>query len=162
MIDKVDHLDAPVGPQVDGSLGRLGLDHADAFVFHNLSDVGRVRPAVPPRAAGSTNSPTRCGPGSAGSAASRRTAPTCCGRPSTAGVCDVVMFPVGPFVDPRYVTDVLPLAKSLRRRDGVLQDVRGGQAARRHGRVQPAAQGPAAGQGVQRRRRRRRQRRCRG
>jgi aryl-alcohol dehydrogenase-like predicted oxidoreductase len=29
-----------------------------------------------------------------------------------AGVCDVVMFPVGPFVDSRYVTDVLPLAKS--------------------------------------------------
>jgi hypothetical protein len=30
-----------------------------------------------------------------------------------AGACDVVLFPLGPFVDPRYVTDVLPLAKSL-------------------------------------------------
>jgi hypothetical protein len=30
-----------------------------------------------------------------------------------AGACDVVLFPLGPFVDPRYVADVLPLAKSL-------------------------------------------------
>src|SRR3954466_13405341 len=36
VIDKVDHLDAPVGPQVGGSLARLGLGHADLFVFHNL------------------------------------------------------------------------------------------------------------------------------
>ena len=28
-----------------------------------------------------------------------------------AGLCDVVMFPVGPFVDPRYVTEVLPAAR---------------------------------------------------
>src|SRR3954470_4880045 len=39
VIDKVDPLEEPVGPQVDGSLGRLGLAHADAFVFHSLSDV---------------------------------------------------------------------------------------------------------------------------
>jgi 1-deoxyxylulose-5-phosphate synthase len=27
------------------------------------------------------------------------------------GLCDVVMFPVGPFVDDRYVTEILPLAR---------------------------------------------------
>src|SRR4051812_30731766 len=37
VIDKVDDLEAPVDPQVDGSLGRLGLDRVGAFVFHNLS-----------------------------------------------------------------------------------------------------------------------------
>src|SRR5919205_177012 len=37
VIDKVDELDVPVGPQVDASLQRLGLEYADAFVFHNLS-----------------------------------------------------------------------------------------------------------------------------
>lgn len=31
----------------------------------------------------------------------------------TAGVCDVVLFPLGPFVDSRYVSDILPLAKAL-------------------------------------------------
>src|SRR5690348_16908674 len=39
VIDKVDELDAPVGPQIDASLGRLGLDFVDAFVFHNLSSM---------------------------------------------------------------------------------------------------------------------------
>ncbi|MFN8492472.1 MAG: hypothetical protein U0350_33030 [Caldilineaceae bacterium] len=29
-----------------------------------------------------------------------------------AGVCDIVMFPVGPFVDERYITEILPLAKA--------------------------------------------------
>ena len=37
VIDKIDHHDRPVGPQIAGSLARLGLDHADLFVFHGLS-----------------------------------------------------------------------------------------------------------------------------
>ena len=37
VIDKIDHHEEPVGPQSDGSLARLGLDHADLFVFHGLS-----------------------------------------------------------------------------------------------------------------------------
>ena len=37
VIDKIDHHDRPVGPQIDGSLARLGLEHADLFVFHGLS-----------------------------------------------------------------------------------------------------------------------------
>jgi len=39
VITKIDALDAPVGPQVDASLARLGLPYDDAFVFHNLSDL---------------------------------------------------------------------------------------------------------------------------
>src|SRR5512147_458679 len=34
VIDKVDHFERPVTAQVDESLGRLGLAHADLFVFH--------------------------------------------------------------------------------------------------------------------------------
>jgi hypothetical protein len=30
-----------------------------------------------------------------------------------AGRCDVVLFPIGPWVDPRYEREVLPLARSL-------------------------------------------------
>mgnify|MGYP000193044996 CR=1 FL=1 len=37
VIDKIDHHDRPVGPQIDGSLTRLNLDHIDLFVFHALS-----------------------------------------------------------------------------------------------------------------------------
>ena len=110
--DKVDHLDRPVGTQVDGSLGRLGLGHADAFVFHNLSD-----PAVYDRL---------CQPGGgfdqladavrAGKCRFRGISshsPDVLRAAHAAGVCDVAMFPVGPFVDDRYVADILPLAKSL-------------------------------------------------
>ena len=39
VIDKIDALAAPVGPQIDASLQRLQLDHADAFVFHGLSSM---------------------------------------------------------------------------------------------------------------------------
>ena len=37
IIDKIDHLDEPVAPQIDASLGRLGLEYTDAFVLHGLS-----------------------------------------------------------------------------------------------------------------------------
>jgi aryl-alcohol dehydrogenase-like predicted oxidoreductase len=30
----------------------------------------------------------------------------------TEGLCDIAMFPVGPFVDLRFITDILPLARS--------------------------------------------------
>lgn len=39
VIDKLDHHDNPVAAQIDGSLSRLELNHADAFVFHNLSSL---------------------------------------------------------------------------------------------------------------------------
>src|SRR3954465_7290986 len=37
LIDKVDHVDRPVRPQVGESLGRLGLPSVDLFVFHSVS-----------------------------------------------------------------------------------------------------------------------------
>ncbi|MBN9119859.1 MAG: aldo/keto reductase, partial [Planctomycetes bacterium] len=112
VIDKIDHHDEPVGPQIDGSLGRLGLDHADLFVFHNLSSLDVFERL------------SRSGDGFDQLAAAVR-AGKCRFRGISshdtnvllaalaAGVCDVVMFPVGPFVDSRYVTDVLPRAKAL-------------------------------------------------
>ena len=112
VISKVDHLERPVGPQIDGSLARMGLEHADLFVFHNLSEM-----AVFERL---------CSPGGGFDQladAVRRGAcrfrgisshdPEVLRAALAAGVCDVAMFPVGPFVDPRYVSDVLPRAKEL-------------------------------------------------
>lgn len=112
VIDKIDRHGDPVGPQIDDSLRRLELDHADAFVFHGLSSAdvfGQL-----------------CRPGDefdqltdavkAGKCRFRGISshdPDVLRAALAAGVCDLVMFPVGPFVDPRYVTDVLPLAKSL-------------------------------------------------
>src|SRR5690242_9033536 len=39
VVDKIDALEQLVGPQVDASLARLGLDDADAFVFHGVSSL---------------------------------------------------------------------------------------------------------------------------
>jgi aryl-alcohol dehydrogenase-like predicted oxidoreductase len=86
VIDKVDHLEELVGPQVDGSLARLGLGHADAFVFHNLSELGVYdRLCHPGGGFDQLADAVRSGPGSAGSAGSRPTARTCSGRPSVPG-----------------------------------------------------------------------------
>ena len=41
VIDKIDHLEKPVTPQVDASLKALGLDSVDLFVFHEVSEVAQ-------------------------------------------------------------------------------------------------------------------------
>ena len=48
VIDKIDFLDQPVAPQVDKSLGLLGLDRVDLFVFHALSDLSLWRKLAAP------------------------------------------------------------------------------------------------------------------
>jgi 1-deoxyxylulose-5-phosphate synthase len=110
VIDKIDVLDAPVAPQVDASLRRLGLPYADAFVFHNLSSVATLERLAEP--GGGFDQLADCV-----AAAKARFRGISSHSPGVlraaieAGLCDVVMFPVGPFVDPRYVDDVLPLAR---------------------------------------------------
>jgi aryl-alcohol dehydrogenase-like predicted oxidoreductase len=112
LIDKIDDLAADVAPQLDGSLQRLRLGHVDLLVFHACS-----RPADLDRL---------CAPGGGFDQVSgeiRRGRVRCRGISShdpgvlvTAlerGLCDVVMFPIGPFADPRYETEVLPLARQL-------------------------------------------------
>jgi hypothetical protein len=96
---------------VDGSLGRLGLEYADLFVFHDLS---------------TTDAYDRlCHPGGGfDQLADAVTSAKCRFRGISshspdvlraaigADLCDVVMFPVGPFVDARYVDEILPLARA--------------------------------------------------
>jgi len=67
VIDKIDELDQPVGPQVDASLKALGLDGVDLFVFHDVSEPGRW------------NELARPGGGMEQLAASRATTRKCCG-----------------------------------------------------------------------------------
>ena len=111
VIDKVDVLDAPVGPQVDASLARLGLPFADAFVFHNLSSVATFERLAAP--GGGFDQLGECV--AAGKTRFRGLSshhPDVLRAAIEAGVCDVAMFPVGPFVDARYVDEILPLARA--------------------------------------------------
>lgn len=113
LIDKIDHFDRPVMPQVDESLARLGTDHTDLFVFHGVSSFDAFRALARPG-----------GPFDELEAARRagktRFRGISCHHPEVlaealrSGLCDVVMFPIGPFVDARYVEQCLPLARDLR------------------------------------------------
>ncbi len=111
IVDKLDELDAPVSDQIDGSLRRLSLDYADAFVFHNLSSMATFRRLAAP--GGGFEQLAACikaGKTRFGGISSHD--PDVLRAAISAGVCDIVMFPVGPFVDQRYISDVLPLAAS--------------------------------------------------
>ena len=111
VIDKIDHLDQPVAPQLDGSLQRLELPAIDLAVFHACS----TRPAL--------DALLQPGGGFDQLAAEQRRGrvrwrglsshhPEVLLQALAAGVCDVVMFPLGPFVDARY-HEVLARARQL-------------------------------------------------
>lgn len=104
VIDKIDHLDRPLVAQLDESVARLGFV-PDAFVFHGVSrldDWHRV--AAPGGMMSELEGRVRFRGVSSHHPDVVRAA-------ILSGTCDVVMFAVGPFVDARYVSELLPLAK---------------------------------------------------
>ncbi|HKX29727.1 MAG TPA: aldo/keto reductase [Blastocatellia bacterium] len=111
IIDKIDDLEAPVEPQIDASLRRLKLDHTEAFVFHGLSSMETYQKLIAP--GGGFDQLSECI--KAGKTRFRGISshhPEVLRAAITANLCDLVMFPVGPFVDARYITEILPLAKA--------------------------------------------------
>ena len=110
VIDKVDELDAPVAPQVELSLRRLGLPSVDLFALHAVKSLAQWEELARP--GGALEQLEACvAKGQA------RFKGISCHHPDAlvaavrSGRCDVVMFPLGPFVDARYVEQVLPLAR---------------------------------------------------
>ena len=114
VISKIDELTDPVAPQIEGSLARLGMEHTDAFVFHNLSDLSVFRELMRP-GGGFTQLDECVASGLTRFRGISSHHPDVLRAAIEAGVCDIVMFPIGPFVDPRYVDEILPLA----RRNGI-------------------------------------------
>ena len=111
VISKIDELTEPVAPQVAGSLERLGMDHTDAFVFHNLSDLDVFKVLMLP--GGGFDQLQECvRRGATRFAGISSHSPDVLRAALDAAVCDIVMFPVGPFVDERYVDEILPLARA--------------------------------------------------
>ncbi len=111
VIDKIDDLEAPVEPQIDASLRRLNLAHTDAFVFHNLSSIDTFQKLIA-RGGGfdQLNDCIRAGKTRYRGISSHH--PDVLHAAISAGLCDLVMFPLGPFVDMRYLTEILPLARA--------------------------------------------------
>jgi len=111
LIDKIDHLHAPVEPQVAESLARLGLARADLFVFHACSALADWAAVAAP-GGGLDQLRQEIGAGRARFAGISSHDPDVLRAALDSGRCDVVMFPIGPFVDRRYETEILPLAKA--------------------------------------------------
>lgn len=111
IVDKIDLLDQPVAPQIEASLRRLQLDQTDAFVFHGLSSMETFHQLAQP--GGGFDQLADCI--RAGKTRFRGISshnPDVLAAAIQAGLCDIAMFPVGPFVDDRYVEEILPLARA--------------------------------------------------
>ena len=110
VVDKVDHHHEPVAPQVEESLGRLRLARVDLFVFHGVStmeDWGKIAaPGGGMEQLGSCVQKGRCRFRGISSHD-----PDVLRVAIASGACDVVLFPIGPFADPRYERVGLPLAR---------------------------------------------------
>jgi len=111
IIDKIDELDEAVAPQIEASLRRLQLDYTDAFVFHGLSSMATfARLAQPGGGFEQLATCIKAGKTRFGGISSHN--PDVLHAAITAGLCDIALFPIGPFVDLRYIAEILPLAKA--------------------------------------------------
>ena len=110
VIDKIDHHEQAVAPQLEQSLARLGTDHVDLAVFHSASSVegwGKLK-----RPGGGLEQLLRCREqGKTRFVGISSHHPDVLTDAIATGLMDVVMFPVGPFVDRRFVEQVLPRAR---------------------------------------------------
>jgi 1-deoxyxylulose-5-phosphate synthase len=109
VIDKIDDLRSPVAPQVDESLARLGLPSTDLFVFHAVAKLEDWERLSEGGAFEALLACVRAGKTRFRGISSHH--PDVLVRAIESGLCDVVMFPVGPKVDRRFVHEVLPLAR---------------------------------------------------
>jgi 1-deoxyxylulose-5-phosphate synthase len=110
VVDKVDHLHEPVAPQVEASLARLSLEQADLFVFHGVSKLEDWRRIAAP-GGGMEQLGTCVRRGLCRFRGISSHGPDVLLEALVSGTCDVVLFPIGPFADPRFEREVLPLAR---------------------------------------------------
>lgn len=110
VIDKVDHLDRPVAPQIGESLGRLGLASVDLFVFHSVSEQAAFERLMAPGGAWQELEACRA-QGKCRFVGLSSHDPRVLRAALDAGKTDVLMFPIGPYVDARYTDEILPLCK---------------------------------------------------
>ncbi len=112
VIDKIDEFDRSVTSQLDESLQRLGFDYLDAYVFHGLSDLAMYQQLTQPHGAFAELRMLK-ERGVVRNMGISSHHPEVLRQAMRDGWCDLVMFPVGAFVDERYLSDTLPLSREL-------------------------------------------------
>lgn len=112
LVDKIDELDRPVGPQLDASLERLGHPSVDLLVFHAVPDVAAWR-RLAARDGGMAEVGEEIARGRARWRGVSSHDPDVVDLALASSLCDVVMFPAGPFCHPRWIVEILPRARAL-------------------------------------------------
>jgi aryl-alcohol dehydrogenase-like predicted oxidoreductase len=111
LVTKIDELGAPVAPQLDASLARLALPSVDLAAFHAVNDLATWRAlAAPGGGVDALAAEVRRGRVRFRGISSHH--PEVLAAALGDGRCDVLMFPVGPFADPRYEAEILPRARA--------------------------------------------------
>jgi aryl-alcohol dehydrogenase-like predicted oxidoreductase len=112
VIDKLDdHSVEQVRPQVETGLRRMDLQKIDAVVFHGLKHPDEWR-AIAARGGPMEQLGRLVVEGLVGFRGVSAHHPDVLRAAILSDLCDVVLFPIGPSVDERYVRRVLPLARS--------------------------------------------------
>jgi len=112
LVDKVDQLDRPVAPQVAGSLERLGLPAVDLLAFHAVPDLATFRRLAAP-GGGLAELGEEIARGRARFRGLSSHHPDVLQAALDGGLCDVLLFPVGPFCHRRYLDEILPRAREM-------------------------------------------------
>lgn len=112
LVDKVDDLGAPVAPQLDASLERLGLPSIDLVLFHAVPDLETWRRLAAP-GGGFAQLADEVSRGRARLRGISSHHADVLAAAVESGLCDAVMLPVGPIGDPRFTREILPRARAL-------------------------------------------------
>ncbi|MFT3914140.1 MAG: aldo/keto reductase [Anaeromyxobacteraceae bacterium] len=111
VVDKLDVLDAPVAPQLDASLARLGLPGVDLAAFHAVKKLAQWE-ALAAKGGGLDQLEAEVRRGRVRFRGISSHDPDVLAAALDDGRCDVLMFPVGLYVARRYVTEILPRARA--------------------------------------------------
>lgn len=112
LVDKVDALDAPVAPQLDASLARLGQPTIDLVLFHAVPDLATWRRLAAP-GGGFAQLADEVARGRARFRGLSSHSAEVLAAAVESGLCDALMFPIGPVGDPRFAAEILPRARAL-------------------------------------------------
>ena len=111
VISKIDDFALPLEVQLSASLDRLQMRYLDGYVYHGLSDLDTYA-SLCTRPDGFSALQDLKARGLVRAVGISSHDPDVLLQAMRDEQCDIVMFPVGPFVDERYLTEVLPEAKA--------------------------------------------------